>query len=62
MLLFVSSIGCSIILIVGNWAFSWSENPKITTVLVNCFDTTTILQNLVLKWRRYTPYSKMAAI
>ena len=55
MLLFVGSTGCSVILVAGNWAFCWSKNAtyETATVFMACFETTTFLQNLVLKWRRY---------
>ena len=33
--------------------FRWSKNAKTATVFLTCFDTTTFLQNLVLKWRQY---------
>ena len=49
---FVSDIGCSVILIDGNWAFSWSKYAETAFVLVTWFDTTTFLQN-VPKWLRY---------
>ena len=32
--------------------FCWPKNAKTATVFLTCFDTTTFLQNLVLKWRR----------
>ena len=35
-LLFVSSIGCSVILIVGKWAFLPIENAKTATVFLTC--------------------------
>ena len=49
MLLFVSSIGCSVIPIAGSRAFLLIEKSQTATVLLKCFDTTTFLQNLVLK-------------
>ena len=53
-LLFVCSIGCSFILIAGNWAFCSSKKyAKTATVFLTCFNTKTVLQNLELKWGQY---------
>ena len=46
MLLFVCSVGCSVILIAGNWIFLL-KIAKIATVFLSCFNTTTFLHNLV---------------